>query len=155
MEKLTIQQLATLVSNKTHFETPNSNISECIGFYEQEDIIWLCFERIYSKMNPKDRIWFKSTDCTPKLHNINCLTKTITHNGEKFSPVAKLCAMLWKDYPIQNYDENYLGDLEITVINICSSLDTLPYDMALKLAEWHINFNGIPEGLYIDKNTFK
>lgn len=104
----------------------------------------------------------------PHLYSIDFLTKPIEHNGETFIPIVELGKIA---YPLEDFElsergkkaissrfdfefykdgfiaYNYISDCRIDVPN--------QYQLFQKLAEWHINFNGIPEGLYIDKQTLK
>jgi hypothetical protein len=85
----------------------------------------------------------------PLLYPLEYLTKEIEVNGEKFVPREK--EMLKKfeisDYNGFNFFDGFGGN---------ENVYDLPFFVIQKLAEWHIDFQGlIPAGLAIDINTIK
>lgn len=99
----------------------------------------------------------------PILYPISCLTKNIQHEGREFCPLIELAkiAFGYDDWEIED-DYAIYGSLDFMYEDGSFTADRweavdVPnqYQLFQKLAEWHINFVGIPEGLYIDKNTLK
>lgn len=112
----------------------------------------------------------------PILYPISMLTKEITNGGRTFIPILELFEIVFGGcYDESNTLIKHVGNK----IAISTSIEKLTYyvneqcfisesmgeegetwnppfnqfQLFQKLAEWHINFIGIPEELYIDKST--
>lgn len=84
--------------------------------------------------------------CKPILRPLSHLICEIEHNGEKFIP------MDWFD---ENIEPIYC-DVEELVEHFISNTLSLPYDVILKLLEWHFDiFSLIEAGLAIDINALE
>lgn len=143
MEKLTLQQLAVYLPYKLK------------GNFEVSEVVPEAKYELREKELRIDNVDFFLKYATPILYPISCLTNEITHKGETFVPVVELAKTWYKDYDAESFDEFNITDIEKSVIGICSSIETLTYDISQKLAEWHINFLNIPDNLFIDKSTLK
>ena len=108
----------------------------------------------------------------PLLYPLEYLTKEIEVNGEKFVPIVELLKIKHKGWVIEKVNTRYNEiDFEINYnyakahfkfmatysIEIwLKNIDREYYWIIQKLAEWHIDFQGlIPAGLAIDINSIK
>lgn len=110
---------------------------------------------------------YGSTQAKILLHNIDCLTKTIQHEGREFCPLIELAkiAGLSGDFRIEHEmlissegDVFYLSGSISWVLRRHGERFTVSnqYQLFQKLAEWHIDFLGLIEkGLAIEKDNTK
>lgn len=116
----------------------------------------------------------------PLLLPISCLTEEIEHNGERFVPIIKIAKMFgigdiercevdgevqygWESKGFddsQGYSFAYHKDGIFGVWPDCVDGEPLytycSYSAIQKLAEWHIDFQGLlPAGLAVDKREVK
>jgi hypothetical protein len=88
----------------------------------------------------------------PLLYPLEYLTKEIEVNGEKFMPYDYFLNDTENDWFEGNIWMGYLFEGNIDKLEI----GFIPYYVIQKLAEWHIDFQGLIEaGLAIDKTTLK
>lgn len=87
----------------------------------------------------------------PILHPLSSLTKTIEHvGGEKFVPMVKIAEMRSSFIHESEFDR-FFGKLKMDIIT-----QRLPFDMMLKLIEYHFDIaNLIESGEAIDVNTLE
>lgn len=156
MEKLTIQQIAPYIPYGLE------------GNYLLSDVVPTYKDELRGKKLTLDNVDFFIKYATPILHPISCLTKTIQHEGREFIPIVELAKIAFPDR-YWEIDGNGVAKAEYIddpiqfwyshmVKGFCNNWKPYTpnqYQLFQKLAEWHINFVGIPEGLYIDKNTLK
>jgi hypothetical protein len=96
--------------------------------------------------------FFNINDISPILRPLSDLTKEIEVNGEKFVPYDYFFNDPDNDWFEGNIWMGYLFEGNIDKLEI----GFIPYYIIQKLAEWHIDFQGlIPAGLAIDKTTLK
>jgi hypothetical protein len=87
-------------------------------------------------------------ECIPILRPLSDLTKEIEVNGEKFVPIERL-------FEVESKNDRYLNYLEIEQQSKIG-MKYISYGIVEKLAEWHIDFQGLIEKqLAIDINTLK
>ena len=155
--KLEIKHLAPYLPYglKMNYEIHNPELIAIYGDYT-----------IYLKYNDgriKDQ---DISNYKPILYPLEYLTKEIEVNGEKFVPIERLFEIKYPEH-VSRGREYYIeivpnwvlcsgnwtaASLKISLSNIYSNY----YWLIQKLAEWHIDFQGlIPAGLAIDINTLK
>jgi hypothetical protein len=147
MEKLTIQHIAPYLPYGLMGTVTDEMRLEYIS---EVDMVG---DELITFKNAPDVYFEEIENFKPHLLPISCLTKTIQHGNESFVPMERLRKlscwhkedMKWFEIAMSAFS-NSTEELEFR---------DLPYGVCEKLAEWHINFVGIPEGLYIDKNTLK
>ena len=170
METLTIKELATYLPYELKIKNIHPNIN---GFINTLDCILLHRMFNWETENTLNIKWNK-----PILHPLSDLTKPITHNGETFVPMEKLCNDFCNRTPcnpefgtskILMHADNGGGlkwwfvyhrnkmTFELSDDNRDMSNHTIPqYEMFQKLFEWHFDVFGlIPRNLAIDINTIK
>lgn len=163
-------------TNQDYYKPPEKIIGKKIGYIKE---VGFFLEYTRYRIGKKGLQTHNNTDkFKPVLYPISCLTKEITHNGAIFNPMVELFTTVFGGC----YDEdNVLIKFDSNAIKISTSIERLTYYIKeqcfkaesmgddgetwhppfnqyilfQKLAEWHINFNGIPEGLYIDADTFE
>jgi hypothetical protein len=107
----------------------------------------------------------------PTLHPLSSISKPIEANGKAFIPLHELLKLKYPNWYNENKDNHYgridndntsawfalMATYEIKVLFSTQDVFTYPdYWIIEKLAEWHIDFQGlIPAGLAIDINTLK
>jgi len=174
MEKLTLEHLAPylLYGLKAKMEIfgDNETIVEIVGLNFNE-VELLGIRKTVTE-------WFDYENIKPLLRPLSDLTKEITHNGEKFVPMEKLCNDFCNRTPCNTefgtskilmhadnggglkwwfvYHRNKMT-FELSDDNREMSNHTIPqYEMFQKLFEWHFDVFGlIDKGLAIDLNTIK
>ncbi|PIF44318.1 hypothetical protein CLU96_1261 [Chryseobacterium sp. 52] len=110
-----------------------------------------------NKSNNPDYI--KHSEVKPILYHLSYLTKEIEHEGETFVPVEYFEITDDHDsYPVE-YDHGnikLIKDLE-SIANHNSAFDIkfLPFEVVIKLIEWHFNVFNLDESEYINKATLK
>lgn len=176
MEKLTIEQLAPylpyeLKVNLTRrlFERNNVGLMGCtFGYNDTTNEHW-----IY-----RENVTYGIYDIKPILRPLSDLTKEITHNGETFVPMEKLCNDFCGRTPCNAefgttkilmhadngsalkwwfvYHRNKMT-FELSDDNKDMTTHVLPqYQMFQKLHEWHFDVFGlIDKGLAVDYNLNK
>lgn len=119
-----------------------SNIYTIGDGYDNEDV------KLSIDYNNEEHIWmFK-----PILRPLSNLAKEIEVNGEKFMPYDYFLNDTENDWFEGNIWMGYLFEGNIDKLEI----GFIPYYVIQKLAEWHIDFQGLIEaGLAIDKTTLK
>lgn len=172
MEKLTIQHIAPYlpyglqVDASYYDEEKPQNV---IGYHDTFGVI--CSDGLISGGSHGKLIQseYAIEYVKPILYPISCLTKTIQHEGSEFIPLIELAKIAYNSdwfykegsYNVVTSAETHGFDWNEDHFEMYSQISGgyLPvknqYQLFQKLAEWHINFVGIPEGLYIDKNTLK
>ncbi|SHF17611.1 hypothetical protein [Chryseobacterium vrystaatense] len=95
----------------------------------------------------------------PILYDLSYLTKEIEHEGERFVPVEYFeITDDHNSYPIE-YDHGnikLIKDLEsIANHNSVFDIKFLPFDVVVKLIEWHFNIFNLNESEFINKATLK
>lgn len=137
--------------NQEYYRPPEKVIGKKIGYIKE---VGFFLEYTRYRIGKKGlQTHYNTEKFKPILYPISCLTKTIQHGNESFVPMERLRKlscwhkedMKWFEIAMSAFS-NSTEELEFR---------DLPYGVCEKLAEWHINFVGIPEGLYIDKNTLK
>lgn len=170
METLTIKELATYLPYELKFITNG-------GMVMTMDSITIGCAIHFKETNRMDYFHF-FPHIKPLLHPLSDLTKPITHNGETFVPMEKLCNDFCNRTPcnpefgtskILMHADNGGGlkwwfvyhrnkmTFELSDDNRDMSNHTIPqYEMFQKLFEWHFDVFGlIPRNLAIDINTIK
>ena len=96
-----------------------------------------------------DKMWCHFNQAQPIVRNISDLTKPIEHNGEKLVPIVELAKMR------SSIVENVIP-MAFEAIKRDIKSKRLPFDMVLKLIEWHFDIaNLIESGEAIDINTLE
>lgn len=113
--------------------------------------------------------YIEQTEYNLLLHPISMLTKEITHGGRTFTPIEELSKYVEIPENSNNggelifslqFDEGVfyilVEDFFYTGDGIKKYKDVVPNQFQLfqKLAEWHFNFIGIPEELFINKAEY-
>jgi len=84
----------------------------------------------------------------PILHNINCITKQITINGETFCPIRRL---FLEDILFKDISDFAFINLNVVLDNCFSNQF---FKLSQKLNEWFIDYRGlISKNLAIDVTT--
>lgn len=158
MEKLTIQHIAPYLPYGLEG-----------SFQDEED-----GTQYYTAKLEIDNVeWFLEETSGIHLFHISCLTKTIQHEGREFCPIVELAKIAFPNYDwvitgqqgkawskeVEMYFKYCDANKSFIAANSPKNWEFEPvffqYDLFQKLAEWHINFLGIPEHLIIDKETLK
>lgn len=100
------------------------------GFSYQNKKIFLSRNNEFPKVKSLSK-------CKPYLYSLDCLTKEIEHNGEKFVP--------YQEASMSQYDiDNVQGKMW--------DIGIVPFHIVQKLFEWHFNVFNLPENEWININ---
>jgi hypothetical protein len=140
MEKLTIEQVSTFLPFDVEF------VDTVTG---QKHI--LDTENLSQMLNDAEHL----NTIRIVLRNISCLTKEITHDNRTFTPIVELLKNRINIAKPKNL--TWIGDSIVyeNLVLLQTKHLYLNFSEFQKLSEWKINFNGIPEHLYIDADTLE
>jgi hypothetical protein len=154
-------------TNQDYYKPPEKIIGKKIGYIKE---VGFFLEYTRYRIGKKGLQTHNNTDkFKPILYPISCLTKEITHNGERFIPIVELAKIAFPDR-CWEIDGNGVAKAEYfddpiqfwyshMAKGFCNNWKPYTpnqFQLFQKLAEWHIDFMGLIEkGLAIDKSTLK
>lgn len=170
IERLTIKEIAPFLPYGLTGTVTDEMRLEYISYVD------MVGDELITFKNAPDVYFEEIENFKPHLYPISCLTKTIQHEEREFCPIVELAKLSSPYAETEITEVEFWEEDEEIVCNLIKGTRVIyyirfkggnfytdeeynrfldQYQLFQKLAEWHINFVGIPEGLYIDKNTLK